>query len=323
MANKTMPTDRLPPHVRISHGAYYYVRRDPATKRVVWRPLGKSYPQMLRAVANLHEDPHVLMCDVLERYRREISSAQSCNTKRQRDWQLDNLIHSFGEMPPSSVTPQHVYRYLDERTQTAPVGANREVSLLCAVFTKAVRWGYIAANPARGIEKNKERPRRRYVTDAEYQVLLAHANGHVRRGIELAYLTGQRVGDLLRLQWREVHADGIHVLQAKTGTALVIEPSPALNDLLKRCRAGRVQGQTILADERGQPLSYWRLAGRFRRMVQTLVAQGLLTEHVTFHDLRRKAGSDTDENSKLLGHLDRRTLQRVYRVKPERAKPPR
>ena len=50
---------------------------------------------------------------------------------------------------------------------------------------------------------------------------------------------------------------------------------------------------------------------------------GFLSELLTFHDLRRKAGSDVDEDSELLGHIDTRTRDRVYRVKPKRARPTR
>lgn len=307
----------LPKYVQRKHGAYYYVRWNPSARKVVWHRLGRTYPDMLRAFAQLEEGAGNFMRDVLERYRAEVSDKQSTNTRRQRDWQINNLIFSFGNMHPEFITSQHVYRYLDARSKDAPVGANREVSLLCAVFTKAIHWGYVTTNPARGLERNKENPRRRYITDAEYTQILAASSGRLRNAIELAYLTGQRISDLLALHWSDVHADGIYFRQHKTGAELVVEMSGALEAVLARCKSGKIRGQTVLADSAGQRLNYWRVANPFRRLVRKL---GL---DVTFHDLRRKAGSDAEEDSRLLGHIDRRTLERVYRVKPMRAKPVR
>lgn len=43
-------------------------------------------------------------------------------------------------------------------------------------------------------------------------------------------------------------------------------------------------------------------------------------DRFTFHDLRAKAGSDSDD-TRLLGHADLRTLNRHYRRKPETVQP--
>jgi integrase len=45
-------------------------------------------------------------------------------------------------------------------------------------------------------------------------------------------------------------------------------------------------------------------------------------QRFTFHDLRAKAGSDS-EDWKLLGHLDQKTHSRVYDRKPRIVKPAR
>lgn len=323
MPTRPPPNLRLPKHVHFKHGAYYYARWSAAEKKTVWKRLGETYAQMLMGLAEFHEDSAFTMADLLERYRRDVSNTQGVNTRRQRDWQLDKLKASFGKMIPESVTTRHVYRFLDEYGADAPVSANRMVSLLHRVFVKAIRWGYVSANPAQGVEKHEERPRRRYITDAEYAMLLQAVPPHVARAVELAYLTGQRVGDLISLKWGQVQADGIHLVQAKTGTELIIERSQELDALLERCRGGKVVGRHVLVDDNGQPFNYWGVANPFRKTVKALQAAGKLTDRITFHDLRRKAGSDVDADSELLGHLDKRTRDRVYRVKPKRAKPTR
>ena len=46
-------------------------------------------------------------------------------------------------------------------------------------------------------------------------------------------------------------------------------------------------------------------------------------ERFTFHDLRAKAGSESDNPTELLAHDDPRTTNRVYRRKPRRVRPVR
>ena len=48
--------------------------------------------------------------------------------------------------------------------RSAPYMANRLVALLSRMFGLAVRWGWRADNPAKGIERNQEMKRQRFLT---------------------------------------------------------------------------------------------------------------------------------------------------------------
>ena len=58
----------------------------------------------------------------------------------------------------------------------------------------------------------------------------------------------------------------------------------------------------------------------WRRVMDKALERGHLTERFTFHDLRGKAGSDSEDGG-LLGHEDRRTLMRHYQRKPVKVTP--
>lgn len=324
MKTPTNRPQRLPKHVQLKHGSYYYVRWSPTEKKTVWKRLGDTYARMLIGLSEFHENEAYTVADLLERYRTEVSNKQSANTRKQRDWQLDKLKASFGKMTPDSITPRHVYRFLDEYGADAPVSANRLVSLLHRVMSKAIRWGYISVNPAAGIEKYQERPRRRTPTEDEYGLVLAELEGVHARAFRLLRLSGQRVMDALTLPWPAVKLNGeIHVTQSKTGTLVIIEPSPELGAVIAECRAQPVLGKTIIADEAGQPLTYWQYANHVRRVKQRLVEQGKLGSYFTNHDLRRTVGSEIDADNEILGHVDEKTRRRVYDTRPKRGKPPR
>lgn len=313
---------KLPKYVQFKHGAYWYVRWNPAEQKVLWKPLGKTYAVMLIALSAFHEDGGMKMADVFERYRKEVSNKQSVNTRRQRDWQLDTLKESFGDMAPEAVTTRLVYLFLDEYGADAPVSANRLVSLLHCVFVKAIRWGLVSANPANGIEKYQEKPRSRTPTEDECQAVQARLEGVHARGFSLLRLGAQRVTDTLTLPWPAVKPNGdLHCTQSKTGTLVIIESSPGLESVIAECRRQPVLGRTIIADEAGQTLTYWQFANTVRRVIRKLVDEGKLASAFTPHDLRRTVGSEIDADNDILGHVDERTRKRVYDTRPKRGKP--
>jgi hypothetical protein len=53
----------------------------------------------------------------------------------------------------------------------------------------------------------------------------------------------------------------------------------------------------------------------WNRVITKALEQGLIAERFTFHDIRAKAGTDTEDDN-LLGHQDPRTLARHYKRRP-------
>jgi integrase len=94
----------------------------------------------------------------------------------------------------------------------SPYQANRAVTVLSKMFALAVRWGWRESNPVKGIERNTEYHRRRYLSGDEL-VRLIKALGEYRErqtadAIRLLLLTGARKGEVLGMRWSDV-ADGV------------------------------------------------------------------------------------------------------------------
>ena len=91
----------------------------------------------------------------------------------------------------------------------APIRANRVVSLLHAMFERAIKrgWRPDQSNPARGIERTRESGRRRYLSDSELSRLLtaleAHRDQRSANLIRLLLYTGARRGEALKARWSE------------------------------------------------------------------------------------------------------------------------
>jgi integrase len=90
----------------------------------------------------------------------------------------------------------------------SPYAANRCVALLSKMFSLAVRWRMREKNPCKGIERNTEYSRRRYLSTAELaRLTMALADYNDKRSadaIRLMLLTGARRGEVLAARWADI-----------------------------------------------------------------------------------------------------------------------
>jgi integrase len=86
-----------------------------------------------------------------------------------------------------------------------PYRANRVVAILSKMFNLAIKWKWCAANPAKGIERNPEPKRRRYLDAGELARLTDALNEHQDQAaaniIRLLLLTGARRGEVMGARW--------------------------------------------------------------------------------------------------------------------------
>ncbi len=89
-----------------------------------------------------------------------------------------------------------------------PYQANRLLALLSKMFALAVDWGWRADNPAKGIPRYVEHKRERWLSDEELarllRVLSEHPNRRASDAIRMQLLTGARIGEVLRAEWRDI-----------------------------------------------------------------------------------------------------------------------
>jgi integrase len=90
----------------------------------------------------------------------------------------------------------------------ATYAANRCIAVLSKMLSLAVRWGYRESNPAKGIERNTEYTRRRYLSAEELPRLVAALDKHPDRQaaniVRLLLLSGARRGEIFAMQWADV-----------------------------------------------------------------------------------------------------------------------
>jgi integrase len=308
----------LPPRMRLkqtSRGRTYYYY-DMGGKPRRWKALGGDLVEALRLYADLEQGDRnsralLTFRHVAQRYLTDVLPSKAPETRRTNLLQLDKL-YAFFDVPPApldEIKPIHIRKYLDWR-KSSPVAANREIALFSHIFNKAREWGATdRPNPCAGVRKHRESGRDVYVGDDLYKAVWEKADTPLQEAMDLAYLTGQRPADVLKMDERDVRDGVVWVRQNKTGARLRIEVVGELADLLaqlaRRKTAHNPRSTRLIVDEQGRPLGRSALRFRFDRARD---AAGISKEAFQFRDLRAKAGTDkesaTDLRSAqaLLGH---------------------
>ena len=312
-----------PPRFHKKGKVWYHVS---GTAPRIWTKLSNDRAEALRLWAQREgvreDDSTKLFSVVAKRYIREIFPSKSVQTRKDNDKELANLLKVFAHMPIDAIAPMHVREYMDIRGQAAKVRANREKALLSHLFNKAREWGYTALqNPCQGVKGFKETGRSRYITDAEFDLVKAHAHFTVIDAMDLALLTGQRPADVLKLKSTDIRDGALWIVQNKTGRRLGIEITGELATVIARinARTFKAISDWLIQDENGQPLTQFSLRSRFDK------ARTLAKVDFQFRDLRAKAATDTGDlahSQTLLGHKNRAMTEQYVRVRMgDRVKP--
>lgn len=216
-----------------------------------------------------------------------------------------------------------LYRWRDARGEQSRTRANRERTALVEAFKPAVRDGRLRDNPVRFLEPFTEKPRDRYVTDAEFMAVYGSAHEVVKAAMLLAAVTGLRQGDILRLRRSDFDADGLHVQTRKTGKALSFGWSEGLRRaVLVAVGAREFIPMHLIATETGKAYTSDGFRSLWHKAMTAAKLANPAMPRWTFNDLRAKAGSES-KDWRILGHLDQRTFERVYNRLPRKVAPTR
>lgn len=295
--------------------SYYHVSTDTPRK---WTKLGRDLALAKRLWAEIEgERPDPNICTftgVAARYRKEVMVTKAVRTQQDNEKELQKLEAVFGSMPVDAIKPHHIKRYLDERGKTAKVRANREKALFSHIFNFAREHGYTdSPNPCAGVKGHRETGRDRYIEDGEFLAVWNKADYTVQDAMDLAYLTGQRPADILKLDKGDIRGGMLWLTQNKTGTKLRIQVIGELEELITRIlgREHRIDGGVaLLQDGNGQRLTYAALRFRFDQ------ARTAAKVSFQFRDIRAKAATDLEDLARaqeLLGHKTRAMTEHYTR----------
>ena len=244
------------------------------------------------------------------------------NTQRQNELICRRLGAVFGAIRPADWDGQWGRHYL--RAATAAVRANRDIAVLSVLFRRAVAAGLIGANPIRELKRNPERPRRRYVTDAELHDFLRHCDDALRSYVALKLTTGLRRGQLLRLRWSDWDGRELRAPAAKGGRETIYsgEGLPAAMQALERTwPPPNPDAPLVGISERAFRGRWERAMKRHLAAVAGADVAARAAARFTEHDLRAKVATDSVDIGTAqarLGHTSSAVTEAVYIRGPRR-----
>ncbi|MEO4029976.1 tyrosine-type recombinase/integrase [Chromobacterium vaccinii] len=298
---------------------YYYY--DAGGKPRNELPLGDNYTEAIRKWAELEmaKVPKFAKPDykvARDRYVMEVIPKKSHRTQLNNLGELKQLDNFFGNPPAplDEIEPHHFAKYMEWRS-SVPVAANREKALFSHMWNMWRSWGLTSQpNPCAGIKGFREKGRKDvYIEDAIADVVYKHACQSLKDSLDLAYFTGQRPADVLKMCETDIAGELLWIVQNKTDKKIRIKIQGALKSLILRItmRKELLNSKTkkLLINEKGEALSKNMLRNRFdKARDEAIKAQPELAQKIRqyqFRDLRAKAGTDKgnrEEAQRLLGH---------------------
>jgi integrase len=214
----------------------------------------------------------------------------------------------------------------------APYLANRTVAVLSKMFGLAIKWKWRTDNPAKGIERNDEQKRHRYLSPAELakltEALTALEDQQAANIFRLLLLTGSRRGEVQAAKWEQFDlAGGVWTKPGSTTkqkTMHCVPLSAPARLLLKNLREKAKPDAIYVfpgrgADHRVEIKNEWREVCIAAGIIETeIVGEKVLVKpSARVHDLRHtyasvlaSAGLSLPIIGALLGHSQPATTDR-------------
>ena len=184
--------------------------------------------------------------------------------------------------------------------------------VLIDVFKEAQHAGRVPPgyNPALATKQPRNKIKRERLAFEEWKAIYEQAEDHphyLKCGMLLALVTGQRIGDIVKMKFSDIWDDMLHIQQEKTGSKLAIPLSikcdvidMTLKQVISICRDAVVSKYIV---------HYRHTTAKAKRGDQ--VTTRTLT--TTFKRARDKCGLEWQEKSAPSFHEQRSLSERLYR----------
>jgi integrase len=275
------------------------------------------------------------MAELIDRFEKEHLPRKRPGTAADYGSMLANHIrpHFGAHTKARDVTFADIDRLHHKITA---VGSRRRANTVVAVISKmmslAIRWGMRSDNPCKGIERNPETKRKRYLSGPELgrltAALAAHPDKAMADIVRLLLLTGARRGEVLGMRWADVDLTAGMWTKPASVTKQKAEHQVPLSAPARQLLAE-------IADRQRKPLGEFVFAGNGDRghVVEIKRAWRTITkvadiEGLRIHDLRHSFASELVSSGAslpligaLLGHSNPTTTSRYAHLfdDPQRA----
>jgi integrase len=298
----------LPAHVyRKGRNRYPYFVRGDVCQRIHSEPgtnaFWAEYNRILNG--NVSHEPKRTIKKLVAHYMRSPKwAAKAPNTRKSYERSFRYFADKIGLVDPASIRRRHVIEMRDALAKT-PTTANRRVGALSVLMEHAIDIDWIERNPAKGVAQLKGTKTREPWPQDMVDAFRETATGETLLLFEMLVGTGQRISDVLAMQWGQIEEGGITVRQSKTKAGLWIPFTARLSDMLAQTPK---RGLHIITQRDGRRASYqsawkwiktvrdqigaqaWDIHGLRHYAASELAALGLDDQHIMAITGHRSAG---------------------------------
>jgi integrase len=263
------------------------------------------------------------VADLGKRFLEEHVARKRPATKRDYTAIVEEIVDEIGGMKVAAVAFENVDRLHRKISARAPFRANRVVAVASKMFNLSIRWKMRTDNPVKGVERNAEGKRKRYLSADELARLtkaLTYVDQQAANAFRLLLLTGARSGEVFAATWDQFDVTAGKWTKpgatTKQKTTHEVPLSPAARQLLQRIRRQQDENETFVFPSDGKTGHVTTLKKSWREVCK---AAGITKLRI--HDLRHSyasmaisAGWSLPVVGALLGHTQPSTTQRYAHI---------
>ena len=290
----------LPPEVHrvISRGKpYYYWHPGRGTKRAEGKPVrlpdAEDKPkEFWIAVEQLGGKPEYDAKSLGTMLQTYAASEQFGDLSKatQRDYgrYVKFWTEHLGRFGAADIRASHIIHVRDEQYAGKLSTGNHSVAVLSAAYVWGIPRDYAVHNPAKAVPQSKIKSdgRRPWPTWA-LEIAHKHFRPELRLAVALGLYTGQRLGDVLRMERGHVGPGGISVTQSKTGKDLLIPIHRTLRPDIDAALAG--PHEFLVCREDGRAYTGQDFQAMWSREMAKEPHARIKREGFSFHGLRTLA----------------------------------
>jgi integrase len=224
---------------------------------------------------------------------------KNCRSSTGRSYErwLSIVLDRWGDRDPADIERADVIALVEEVAERAPILANRTAAVIQKLFNWAIAKNRLAVNVATKVEKSKEKPRQRVLTDGELRLLLKAIDklpDRERDYSRLLLLTLARRGEVGGMRRSELDLDNkriwtIPAERTKNGREHAL---PLANEAIAILEARPKDGDLVFmnATKTGRYGSFSQLKDKIDRLIEEANGGAPIAEW-NLHDLRRTGAS--------------------------------
>ncbi|CNI49899.1 phage integrase Arm DNA-binding domain-containing protein [Yersinia mollaretii] len=264
----------LPPNLYVRNNGYYCYR-DPRTgkeygvgsdkrgaiNQAVEANMQLMAPDTVKLIDRISGENAMTLHSWLVRYE-EIVNARGLKKStlvNYKSW-MGIFKTSFSDSTLSSITTKDIAEFLNAHVnQGKAASAKLMRGALLDLFREAMSEGHINTNPVEATRSPKVEVKRSRLTLESYKKIRESADSlppWAGLSMDLALVTGQRLGDICKMKWEDVHDDKLWIIQKKTQAKLSIPLLISIDDIglvsvLEKCKALFGSTEFVLSTNRG------------------------------------------------------------------------